>query len=152
MDAKQFEADIQYLGSFLTECSFDNNIIDAVSQCELTHQLSVSISEQVPIDDPSKKAAYVRLILDGVYSLQDGSEASCKYHMVIHGKFMIDKSVPDEDFETKLWFNVSAAVYGIARSKMEVMSSMVLNHGKIELPMVNMYELLKAQFEKENKS
>ena len=47
MDAKQFEADIQYLGSFLTECSFDNNIIDAVSQCELTHQLSVSISEQV---------------------------------------------------------------------------------------------------------
>ena len=102
MDAKQFEADIQYLGSFLTECSFDNNIIDAVSQCELTHQLSVSISEQVPIDDPSKKAAYVRLILDGVYSLQDGSEASCKYHMVIHGKFMIDKSVPDEDFETKL--------------------------------------------------
>ena len=118
----------------------------------LTHQLSVSISEQVPIDDPSKKAAYVRLILDGVYSLQDGSEASCKYHMVIHGKFMIDKSVPDEDFETKLWFNGSAAVYGIARSKMEVMSSMVLNHGKIELPMVNMYELLKAQFEKENKS
>lgn len=117
MDAKQFEADIQYLGSFLTECSFDNNIIDAVSQCELTHQLSVSISEQVPIDDPSKKAAYVRLILDGVYSLQDGSEASCKYHMVIHGKFMIDKSVPDEDFETKLWFNGSAAVYGIAVQK-----------------------------------
>lgn len=152
MDSKQFEADIQYLGSFLTECSFNNNIIDAVSQCELTHQLSVSISEQVPIDDPSKKAAYVRLILDGVYSLQDGSEASYKYHMVIHGKFMIDKSVPDEDFEAKLWFNGSAAVYGIARSKMEVMSSMVLNHGKIELPMVNMYELLKAQFEKENKS
>ena len=28
---------------------------------------------------------------------------------------------------------------------------MVLNHGKIELPMVNMYELLKAQFEKETK-
>ena len=91
MDAKQFEADIQYLGSFLTECSFDNNIIDAVSQCELTHQLSVSISEQVPIDDPSKKAAYVRLILDGVYSLQDGSEASCKYHMVIHGKFVVQR-------------------------------------------------------------
>ena len=65
---------------------------------------------------------------------------------------MIDKSVPDEDFEAKLWFNGSATVYGIARSKMEVMSSMVLNHGKIELPMVNMYELLKAQFEKENKS
>ena len=49
MDSKQFEADIQYLGSFLTECSFNNNIIDAVSQCELTHQLSVSISEQLMI-------------------------------------------------------------------------------------------------------
>ena len=150
MDAKQFEADIQYLGSFITECSFDNNIIDAVTQCELTHQLSVSISEQIPIDDPSKKAAYVRLILDGVYSLDDGSNASCKYHMVVHGKFMIDKSVPDEDFETKLWFNGSSTLYSIARSKMEVMSSMVLNHGKIELPMVNMYELLKTQSKEEN--
>ena len=138
MDAKQFEADIQYLGSFITECSFDNNIIDAVTQCELTHQLSVSISEQIPIDDPSKKAAYVRLILDGVYSLDDGSNASCKYHMVVHGKF------------TKLWFNGSSTLYSIARSKMEVMSSMVLNHGKIELPMVNMYELLKTQSKEEN--
>ena len=39
MDAKQYEADIQYKGSFITECSFDNNIIDAVTNCELTHQI-----------------------------------------------------------------------------------------------------------------
>ena len=49
MDSKQFEADIQYLGSFLTECSFNNNIIDAVSQCELTHQLSVSIMRKISV-------------------------------------------------------------------------------------------------------
>lgn len=150
MDANQYEADIQYKGSFVTECSFDNNIINAVTDCELTHQLSVSVSEQVHCSNQSKKAAYVRLILDGTYSLDDGSNASCKYHMVLNGLFEIDKSVPDEDFVSKLWFNGSATLYSIARSKMEVMSSMVLNHGKIELPMVNMYELLKAQSEKEN--
>ena len=150
MDAKQYEADIQYKGSFITECSFENNIIDAVTDCELTHQLSVSVSDQISCSDPSKKAAYVRLILDGVYSLSDGSDASCKYHMALHGIFEIDKAVPDEDFISKLWFNGSATLYSVARSKMEVMSSMVLNHGKIELPMVNMYELLKAQSEKEN--
>lgn len=150
MDAKQCESDIQYRGSFITECSFENNVIDAVTNCSLTHQISVSVSEQIPYKESNKKAAYVRLILDGTYSLDDGSNASCKYHMVLNGLFEIDKAVPDEDFVTKLWFNGSATLYSIARSKMEVMSSMVLNHGKIELPMVNMYELLKAQSEKEN--
>ena len=116
----------------------------------MTHQLSVSVSDQISCSDPSKKAAYVQLILDGVYSLSDGSDASCKYHMALHGIFEIDKAVPDEDFISKLWFNGSATLYSVARSKMEVMSSLVLNHGKIELPMVNMYELLKAQSEKEN--
>ena len=145
MDAKQYEADIQYKGSFITECSFDNNIIDAVTNCELTHQITVSASEQIPVDDLTKKAAYVRLILEGTYSLKDGTDASCKYRMVIHGIFEIDKGVSDDDFAAKLWYNGSATLYSIARSKMEVMSSMMLNHGKIELPMVNMYELLKEQ-------
>ena len=77
MDAKQYEADIQYKGSFITECSFDNNIIDAVTNCELTHQITVSVSEQIPVDDLTEKAAYVRLILEGTYSLKDGTDASC---------------------------------------------------------------------------
>ena len=145
MDAKQCESDIQYRGSFITECSFENNIIDAVTNCSLTHQISVSVSAQVPCEDPNKKAAYVRLILDGTYALKNDSDAFCKYHMVINGDFTIDKTVPDTDFATKLWYNGSTALYSIARSKMEVMSSMVLNNGKIVLPMVNMYELLSKQ-------
>ena len=149
MDAKQCEADIQYKGSFITECSFDNNIIDAVTNCSLTHQISVSVSEQIPCEDANKKAAYVRLILDGNYSLKTDPDAFCKYHMVINGEFLIDKAVPDTDFATKLWYNGSTALYSIARSKMEVMSSMVLSNGKIVLPMVNMYELLNKQSDNE---
>lgn len=145
MDAKQCESDIQYRGSFITECSFENNIIDAVTNCSLTHQISVSVSELIPCEEPNKKAAYVRLTLDGTYSLKSDPDAFCKYHMVINGDFSIDKAVPDTDFATKLWYNGSTALYSIARSKMEVMSSMVLNNGKIVLPMVNMYELLNNQ-------
>lgn len=63
MDAKQYEADIQYKGSFITECSFDNNIIDAVTNCELTHQITVSVSEQIPVDDLTKKLHMLGLFL-----------------------------------------------------------------------------------------
>ena len=145
MDAKQYEADLQYKGSFITECSFENNLIDAVAHAVLSHQIAVSVSELVPCNDPNLKSAYVRLILDGTYSLKNEKDASCKYHMVINGSFCIDKNVSDDEFIKKLWYNGSTMLYSIARSRMEVMSSMVLNNGKILLPMVNMYELLKAQ-------
>lgn len=46
----------------------------------------------------------------------------------------------------RLWFNGSSTLYGIARAKMEVISAMILNNGKISLPMLNMFELLKEQF------
>ena len=51
------------------------------------------------------------------------------------------------EFNRKLWFNGSTILYGIARAKMEVISTMVLNNGKISLPLLNMYELLKERFE-----
>ena len=46
--------------------------------------------------------------------------------------------------------NGSTALYSIARGKIETISTAVLNNGKIVLPMVNMIELLKAQFEAED--
>ena len=69
MDAKQYEADIQYKGSFITECSFDNNIIDAVTNCELTHQITVSVSEQIPVDDLTFFFSFVSFILYCFFSL-----------------------------------------------------------------------------------
>ena len=56
----------------------------------------------------------------------------------------------DEEFFTTLWLNGSTALYSIARGKIETISTAVLNNGKIVLPMVNMIELLKAQFEAED--
>jgi len=85
--------------------------------------------------------------IDGDYSTKGEPKASCKYHMVIQGLFSVEKDMPDVEFNRKLWFNGSTILYGIARAKMEVISTMVLNNGKISLPLLNMYELLKERFE-----
>lgn len=152
MDAKPYGADIQCKSSFITECSIENNVINLVSDATLDHQIKVSVSEPTPSEDSSdEKEAYVRLTLDGLYSVNNHSDASCKYHLVVNGSFSVANEVPDTDFIQKLWFNGSATLYSIARAKLEVISSMVLNYGKILLPMVNMYELLKAQAEENNK-
>lgn len=66
---------------------------------------------------------------------------------MIQGLFSVEKDMPDVEFNRKLWFNGSTILYGIARAKMEVISTMVLNNGKISLPLLNMYELLKERFE-----
>ena len=151
MDAKPYSADIQCKSSFITECSIENNVINLVSDAKLDHQIKVSVSDSIPSEDGSEKEAYVRLTLDGLYSVNNQTNASCKYHLVVNGSFSIAKEVSEKEFTQKLWFNGSAILYSIARAKLEVISSMVLNYGKILLPMVNMYELLKAQAEENNK-
>ena len=147
MGAAQHNADIQYKESFITECSITNNVIDTGKNAVLNHEVEVLVSDQVPSDSPDEKAAYVRLILDGDYSTKGEPKASCKYHMVIQGLFSVEKDMPDVELNRKLWFNGSTILYGIARAKMEVISTMVLNNGKISLPLLNMYELLKERFE-----
>ena len=146
MNASQHNADIQYKESFITECSITNNVINMGTGAVLKHELEVSVSEPIPSDTPDEKEAYVKLILDGTYEAQDDSNARCKYHMEVQGAFAAKKTVPDDVFMKRLWFNGSSTLYGIARAKMEVISAMILNNGKISLPMLNMFELLTEQF------
>lgn len=150
MNLNEFSANIQYENSVITECNFENNILDIGLDAELQTDVQVAVSTPVSDDATQKKYGRVRLTLSGSYSVQENEQAGCKYHVVLIGKFSTPMQTSDEDFLSLLWFNGSTALYSIARGKIETISSTVLNNGKIVLPMVNMVELLKAQSEKEN--
>ena len=76
MGAAQHNADIQYKESFITECSITNNVIDTGKNAVLNHEVEVLVSDQVPSNSPDEKAAYVRLILDGLMWNLTGSFGS----------------------------------------------------------------------------
>ena len=53
--------------------------------------------------------------------------------------------MPDEAFTKMLMVNGVSALYGIARSKLEVITALTYHQGKISFPMINVLELLKEK-------
>lgn len=150
MNVNEFSANIRYKNSFITECTFTNNLLDIGEDAVLHTDLKVAVSNPIVSEDHKEKCGRVRLTLDGSYSVPDNEDANCSYHIVLIGEFSTAVETKDEDFIATLWFNGSTALYSIARGKIEILSTTVLNNGKIVLPMVNMMEFLKAQFEEED--
>ena len=151
MNINEFSANIQYKNSFITECTITNNLLDIGEDAVLNANVKVAVSNPAVSEDQKEKIGRVRLTFDGNYSVPDNKDANCGYHIVLIGEFSTSVETKDEEFFTTLWLNGSTALYSIARGKIETISTAVLNNGKIVLPMVNMIELLKAQFEAEDK-
>ncbi len=150
MKANEFSSNIQYKSSFITECELKNNLVDIGEDAELQSSVKVAVSNPYVLEDSHEWSGRVRLTLDGGYSVSESKDAQCKYHIVLIGDFAAPAETKREDFVSALWLNASTALYSIARGKLEAISSMVFNNGKIVLPMINMMELLKAQSEAEN--
>ncbi len=150
MNVNEFSANIQYKNSFITECTITNNLLDIGEDAILNTDVKVAVSHPAVSEEQKEKLGRVRLTFDGNYSVPGNKDAGCKYHIVLIGEFSTSIETKDEDFFTTLWLNGSTALYSIARGKIETISTVVLNNGKIVLPMVNMMELLKAQFEAED--
>ncbi len=147
----QFLASIQYENCFVSECSFQNNLIALGPDAILNSGLQVGVSSIYHADNPNKKLGRVRLILDGEMQIQDTPDAKCNYHLILEGEFSTDNTVPDQKFIDALWINGSTVLYGIARAKVETISTTIFHEGKISLPMVNMLNLIRSQ-SKENQS
>lgn len=149
MNVNEFSSNIQYKNSFITECTITNNLLDIGEDAVLNTDVKVAVSNPTVSENQKEKIGRVRLTFDGSYSVPDNKDANCGYHIVLIGEFATSIETKDEDFFAKLWLNGSTALYSIARGKIETISTAILNNGKIVLPMVNMMELLRTQFESE---
>lgn len=67
------------------------------------------------------------------------------FELVIEGVFSANTELPDEEFMTLLNINGGAALYSIARSKIETISSLTYAEGKILLPMINIVQYYQEQ-------
>lgn len=141
----QFLAAIQYENCFVSECTFHNNLITLGSDAILNSELQVGVSSIYHTDSTLKKFGRVRLILDGDMQIQNAPDAKCTYHLVLEGEFSTDNTVDDQKFIDALWINGSTVLYGIARAKLETISTSLFHEGKISLPMINMLELIRSQ-------
>lgn len=145
MKANEFVSNFQYENAVMTEGSFTNNLVQPGNSTNLDSEVEVSVSNIYIDEEAAKKLGRVKLELKGTFSVMEHPEANCTYRFVFNGEFSTAKDTPDDDFLKALWFNGSTALYGIARAKIETISAMIMQVGKISLPMINMVELVKEQ-------
>ena len=69
------------------------------------------------------------------------------FEIVIEGIFKSPAEISDAEFLKLLNINGGAALYSIARSKIETISSLTYSEGKIMLPMINMVQYYNDRLE-----
>lgn len=138
----EFAANIQYKGSFITEFTINNDLISLGSDAHFGGNVTVESSTIYYNEQRTEKLGRVRMTIDGTVLLNGKETPSCSYHLVLVGEFSAQMDIPDDEFNALLWANGSTALYGIARAKLETITSIVLKDGKIVLPMINMIKFL----------
>lgn len=90
----------------------------------------------------TENAKYGKLLMQiNVSVMQENTELTPdQFDLVIEGVFSAPADIADEEFMELLNVNGGAALYSIARSKIEAISSLVYAEGKILLPMVNIIQ------------
>lgn len=68
-----------------------------------------------------------------------------KLDLLIEGAFSAPSSIEEEVFKKLLLINGAAALYSIARSKVEGITAMTFQSGKLELPMVNIINFYQSR-------
>ena len=69
---------------------------------------------------------------------------NCNIHFTITGAFLSKGKISEEDFKQLVAINGASALIGIARGKIESLSSSIFNNGKIVIPFVNVIDYYKA--------
>ena len=144
----QYASEMQLLSSLISECSFENNLISLGQDTVIENELKVAVSNIIKDTNSNLKNGSVRITLKGNIHIEKNPTAQCKYRLVVEGQFSFPMDKSDDDFNQLLWVNGSSILYGIARAKMEVMTSMVFDNGKITLPVINMLDFIQDQHSK----
>lgn len=114
-----------------------------------TFGLDIKCSQ--PIIKENKKYGKLLMLIDISLEQNEMEESTDKFQIVIEGVFSSSPAIDDEKFMELLNINGGAALYSIARAKIEAISSLIYNEGKILLPMINIIQYYKEKFEEENK-
>ncbi len=140
-----------YIGSSIKECNIDNSIIGLGSDAQYAMALDFSTCFLPLNKEESFRFGRVLLSIECKVTVEADEDAKTNINCIIEGEFSAAKDMDDETFTKMLMVNGVSALYGIARSKLEVITALTYHQGKISFPMINVLELLKEKQEQDDK-
>lgn len=138
MDFNKITADLDFMGSTVHSVEIKSNMISIPNKTKKSFGMDIKCSKPL-IKDEEK---FGKLLLQVEVSLfkEDEELEPDTFKLVIEGMFKSSKEIDDERFMELLNINGGAALFSIARSKIEVLSSLTYVDGKIVLPMINIVQ------------
>lgn len=139
MELNVIATGIELLGTTIKALKIENSIVDI--EREGKRNFGLNINE--PTFEKEDGVLFAQILIDFEVEVHQSEEEECRMQLTLEGAFVSNGKIEDEMFKELVIVNGAAALIGIARGKIEVISASVFNNGKIVIPFVNVIDYYK---------
>ena len=143
MELNLIAAGIELVGTTIKNLTVENTIVDV--EKEAKRSLGLNIND--PYFEKTEDGFFSQLTIDFEIEIEQSGEQKFKMELTLEGAFLSEGGIDEKNFKQLAGVNGAAAVIGIARGKIEAITSNIFNNGKITLPFVNVVDYYKSMTE-----
>lgn len=136
MDFNSISTEVRFVGVVVSKLQIENTIVDVEDDAKK----SIGLNINEPVFQRVDNKCYSQMIIDFTLELDQAERGKCKMELSLQGVFESTSDADEDAFKQKVAINGAAAMIGIARGKIEVLSASVFNSGKIVIPFINVLE------------
>jgi hypothetical protein len=140
MELNQVSTGIALLGTTIKNLQVDNNIVDI----ERDGKRSFGLNINAPNFEQADNAIFAQMTIDFEIEIEQTDNQICKIQLSLEGAFLSEHNIDEDNFKQLVAVNGASAIIGIARGKIETISSNIFNNGKIVIPFVNVIDYYKG--------
>lgn len=138
MDLNKVVANLNFIASVIHRINVNCKMLKITDANKREFSLDIKYSK--PIIGEDVKIGKLLMQINVSVMQENADLAPDTFELVLEGIFSSPSSLSDDEFIDLLNINGGAALYSIARAKIEAISSMTYTDGKILLPMVNIIQ------------
>ena len=143
MELNLIAAGIELVGSTIKNLTVENTIVDVEKEAKRSFGLNIN----EPYFEKTEDGFFSQLTIDFEIEIEQSGEQKFKMELTLEGAFLSEGGIDEKNFKQLAGVNGAAAVIGIARGKIEAITSNIFNNGKITLPFVNVVDYYKSMTE-----
>lgn len=140
MELNLITTGIELVGTTIKSFSVENNIVDIERQAKRSFGLNIN----EPHIEKAEEGLFSQMTIDIEIEIEQSENQRCKIEFSLEGAFLSEGEVEEDVFKQLVAVNGAAAIIGIARGKIESITSNIFNNGKIVIPFVNVVDYYKS--------
>ncbi len=143
MELNLIAAGIELVGTAIKNLTVENTIVDVEKEAKRSFGLNIN----EPYFEKTEGGFFSQLTIDFEIEIEQSGEQKFKMELTLEGAFLSEGGIDEKNFKQLAGVNGAAAVIGVARGKIEAITSNIFNNGKITIPFVNVVDYYKSMTE-----